>query len=60
MDAADISVKLQEEELEGRVAAARLGGYHLPGPVICQQCDERNDRANHGWAICSECAAERG
>lgn len=55
-DAGDISVQLQEEELESRINAARMGGHTLPGPVICQRCDYPNDRANEGWAICSDCA----
>lgn len=58
MDMADEAAKRQAEDIERALQAA--AGAEMPGPAKCMACSLANDRAPAGWAICSDCAGERG
>lgn len=57
MDIADEAAKKQAEDIERALQAAK--GAEMPGPARCMACSWANDRAQAGWATCSDCAVER-
>jgi len=61
MDIADKASDRETEFTEQAIAAARSGaGSDKEGPAFCIKCDELNDRAKAGFAVCSDCMGKHG
>lgn len=54
-DIADEADKRNEEHLKESLKRAKH--THLRGESECRKCGEWNDRAEAGYAVCSECVA---
>ncbi len=57
-DIGDKASKLEQEDLERRINAARHIETHRDGPYYCVKCGNTNDNRKNGLAICCSCKEE--
>lgn len=57
-DDMDRAQEVLDEFREKAVEAAKRDVRHLDGEVICRRCQEPNDRARAGYAVCTDCVGE--
>lgn len=51
----DRSADLVERERESCIERARREVSRMPGPYLCMQCGDLNDRRMAGWGTCLDC-----
>lgn len=54
-DAIDRRQSHEEKILEAGITAAQQTIAHMPGPIKCIKCLDRNDRAAAGYCVCTDC-----
>lgn len=54
-DPLDAARDREQELLEEAIERTRRTPIHLAGDRDCRKCSEPNDRADDGYAVCSEC-----